>query len=48
MEGTFYTSVYQGAYDENIYYAQILDETIKAAGGAKSEAAMLEAYASRT
>lgn len=45
IEKLFYSSVFLGAYEENMRFLNILDASIKAAGGAKSEAVLLEAYA---
>ena len=47
MEQLFYSSLFHGAYEENMKFMNILDASIKAAGGAKSEAVLLEAYANR-
>lgn len=43
MKHLFYSALYMGAYEENMAYLKRLDALIKAAGGAKSEAVMLEA-----
>lgn len=42
MKHLFYSSLYMGALEENHRYMSILDAHIKAAGGAKSEAVLLE------
>lgn len=47
LEQLFYASLFQGVYEENMRFMSILDASIKAAGGAKSEAVLLEAYANR-
>lgn len=43
MKHLFYSALYMGAFEENHRYASTLDASIKAAGGAKSEAVLLEA-----
>ena len=47
MEQLFFSALYTGAYEENTRLMGILDASIKAAGGAKSEAVLLEAHANR-
>ena len=43
MKHLFYSALYMGAFEENYRYMTTLDAHIKAAGGAKSEAVLLEA-----
>jgi hypothetical protein len=47
IKSTITTAMLIGGLNENQRYINLLDEKIKAAGGSKSEAVMLEAYANR-
>jgi hypothetical protein len=43
LKALFYAALYTGAHEENMAYMNKLDALIKAAGGSKSEAVLLEA-----
>ena len=47
IQATVTTAMIVGGLNENQRYLNILDDKIRAAGGSKSEAVMLEAYENR-